>query len=198
MAGNGLRQISPTLDGIAPDHRKRYEFASEFVMNENVLDAACGCGYGSSILARTAKFVRAIDKDHDACMYGMAHYKSDNVSYITGDITSNAFTSVGNFDTIVSFETIEHVENPELLLKVFASLGNHLIASVPNESVLPFDKQRFPFHYRHFTAEQLEELLTNSGWAIQQWYTQHDKWTGDIVEGKEGRTLIVMAIKVGD
>lgn len=41
-------QSDPAL--IRADHTGRYRFASKLVSG-NVLDAACGCGYGSHILA---------------------------------------------------------------------------------------------------------------------------------------------------
>lgn len=39
------------------EHINRYVFASNFVMNKIVLDVACGTGYGSNCLLKSAKMV---------------------------------------------------------------------------------------------------------------------------------------------
>src|SRR5437588_6159164 len=45
------------------EHRHRYEFARELCREMRVLDLCCGSGYGSELLAESAKAVIGIDND---------------------------------------------------------------------------------------------------------------------------------------
>jgi len=49
----------PGMEGaeIGYEHLHRYAFATQFVRNKRVLDLASGEGYGSHLLAKTAKQV---------------------------------------------------------------------------------------------------------------------------------------------
>src|SRR5690606_2365164 len=72
----------------------------------------------------------------------------------------------GEHDVVVAFEVLEHLEHPERALAALAPVTRHLLASVPNQAVLPFDKGRFPWHVRHYTAAELVALLEGSGWRV--------------------------------
>jgi hypothetical protein len=48
---DGERQVAPTLEGIRRDHVARYEWAARRLKGR-VLDACCGIGYGTQILAK--------------------------------------------------------------------------------------------------------------------------------------------------
>ena len=100
------RQQSPSLSGIHPGHLERYFFAAKQVRG-TVLDAACGCGYGSKIMWDSGAFVTGIDLEKDAIHYARTHYPGPE--YILADVT----TFRGVYDCVVSFETMEHLPNPE-------------------------------------------------------------------------------------
>jgi 2-polyprenyl-3-methyl-5-hydroxy-6-metoxy-1,4-benzoquinol methylase len=59
------RQWGETVSEIKTDHVKRYELAAKYAKGR-VLDAACGCGYGSSILYAMGTEVVAVDASADA------------------------------------------------------------------------------------------------------------------------------------
>ena len=66
----GERQVAPTLDGFREDHLARYHFAAQRLAGKKVVDAGCGVGYGSfilaeagcNVLARTGTSVRVTGK----------------------------------------------------------------------------------------------------------------------------------------
>lgn len=92
-------------------HINRYFFASKIVKGKTVLDVACGVGYGSSHLAkRGAKFVVGGDYSKDALEYAKTHYEKMNLEFIRLDARSLPLRN-DCFDVIVSFETIEHLDN---------------------------------------------------------------------------------------
>lgn len=95
------------------EHWHRYIFAKQFVNNKNVLDIACGEGYGTSLIAESAKFVTAVDIDKETIESATAKYKRQNLKFIRGNVTSIPINGEKVFDVIVSFETIEHVNEED-------------------------------------------------------------------------------------
>ena len=51
---------------MAAEHYQRYRLAAQLVKGKKVLDAACGEGYGSSLLAEEAEEVTGLDIDKEA------------------------------------------------------------------------------------------------------------------------------------
>ena len=56
------------------EHWHRYVFARAFVRGKRVLDAACGEGYGSALLADEAASVVGIDVDAAAIQHARSRY----------------------------------------------------------------------------------------------------------------------------
>ena len=203
----GERQVATDIDQIAKDHIKRYEFAADYIENEmdiqaQVLDAACGNGYGSYVIAlNTGAQVTGLEISQDAVDCAVQHYsladltRYEKVDFVDGSIPHSKHES-GMYDCIVCFETLEHMAKPEILLQKFLEVGNTMICSVPNEDVVPYEHANHPFHFRHYTVEKFEELLNDCGWRVTEWFTQYSKQEGDVYEADDGKTLIVVAEKV--
>src|SRR5687768_15184340 len=66
------------------EHWHRYLFAAGFVAGKAVLDVACGEGYGSDLLARTAARVVGVDVAADAVDHAARLYRRDNLSFRRG------------------------------------------------------------------------------------------------------------------
>ena len=179
----GERQVSPTVNGVRLDHVNRYKWVVQY-LNGTVLDAACGIGYGSKIMAESGLRVRAIDVDREAIDYAGAYYNHSGIDYQCVDIRNAApFLS----DNTVAFEMIEHVPDPLPFLK---RIKGNLFASVPNEDVFPY--LNYKYHYRHYTKQEFCDLLTEAGFTVTRWFGQ----IGDEVEpNANGRTLIAAAVK---
>src|SRR6266702_5532763 len=99
-------------------HLSRYEFASEYCFGKNVADIACGTGYGSKMLSikGQAASVVGIDNCPEAVSYASIEHSSPNVRYVNTSATDTGLAS-GAIDILVSFETIEHVQDDQALLK---------------------------------------------------------------------------------
>lgn len=187
----GGRQVAPTVDGIRADHVNRYRWAAEKLCGAGkVFDAACGVGYGSSLLAEVVGDVVGFDIDANAIDYANEHYAANGALFVVGDVTGLR----GLADAVVSFETIEHIEDDRGLLEAFGRASDRLLASVPNQAVVPHDPKRNPHHVRHYAQDEFRDLLTATGWRPVRWFTQHGK-TGDVVSGADGWTLIVEAMR---
>lgn len=181
------RQHGKTLNKIAPDHISRYLWAAEFLKRRlecgRILDIACGTGYGSYLLAQGGFHVDAVDISEKARRFQEKYYAHPNVRFILGDALT---VPLGRYDAIISFETIEHIEKPHKLIERFDA--PIVIVSVPNEAVNPYNKEDFPYHFRHYCKEELDFLLPGK----KTWFTQHGKWEDfGVTEGDDGKVLIV-------
>ena len=177
------RQVVSKLSKIHPGHFARYKFAMSRVSGY-VLDAACGVGYGSYMLSNVAECV-GVDIERQAIEYAIQYYPGPE--YRIADVTEPQ----GAFDWVVSFETIEHLKEPEKALRAFRE-SDKLIISTPNEELYPFrqeqhNESKYP-HIRHYTPDQFEELLTGCGWKVKERHGQVTKLS-DVSRGT-GKFLV--------
>src|SRR5690242_18625506 len=90
------------------EHVARYMLARNWVADGRVLDAGCGSGYGSALLAETAKEVIGVDLSAEALAYAGAHYKAPHLSFQQGDCGKLPLGEA-ELDWVVAFEVIEHL-----------------------------------------------------------------------------------------
>lgn len=184
------RQWGKSLYAIQQDHVVRYDFAAKYAKGR-ILDAACGCGYGSSLLAQKG-VVTGVDSYKKAIDWANHHFLSD-VEYLHARIEDEPWK--GRFETVVSLETIEHLKDPVPALEAFrrACVGS-FIASVPNEERYPFLAETFARddspHYRHYTPEEFDSLLKAHGFTVKERMSQISKSKPQVRPGTDGRFLI--------
>ncbi|MCY9664840.1 glycosyltransferase [Paenibacillus alginolyticus] len=149
---------------IKVEHLQRYLSITELVKGKIVLDAACGEGYGSSILSDTASKVIGIDISDETIQHARTSYIKENLSFQTASI-ENLPIENHSMDVIVSFETIEHVNETlqKTFLKEIKRVLKHdgiLIISTPNKHIYS-DLRNYqnPFHIKEFYKEELNEFL---------------------------------------
>ncbi len=154
----------PTVSEVADKRAAclaRYVFAEKFIKGRTVCDVACGTGYGSSYLARTAKQVVGIDISIEAIDWAQKHFGADNVTFLKADVIES-WPVQGRFDVVTSFETMEHVKPPERFLDLINEHllpGATLLLSVPNgprDLLNHSDNHR---HLQHFSDVELKSLI---------------------------------------
>lgn len=91
------------------EHLQRYYSIKDLVKGKIVVDAACGEGYGSFIMSETAEKVYGVDISVEAVSVATAKYTNSNLKFIKGSIEALPFEE-NSVDVLVSFETIEHVD----------------------------------------------------------------------------------------
>lgn len=152
------------------DHLRRYLLAQQYVAGHYVLEVACGTGYGADMLRRGhALEVFSLDISLPALRY--AQRLRPVGTYACADALDLPLGRQ-SFDIIVSFETLEHLPNPQRFLQEALRVlrpGGIMILSTPNRAVVsagsstPFS----PYHAYEPTLEELRSLLTTSGWQIE-------------------------------
>lgn len=145
------------------EHWHRYVFAQPFAQARRVLDAACGEGYGSALLADAAASVVGVDIAEDAVAHARSRYPDRaNLRFERGDCTALAAADA-SFDLVVSFETLEHVAAQEALIAGFARVLTQdgvLIVSSPDKRVYSdVSGFRNEFHVRELYRDELLALL---------------------------------------
>lgn len=200
VANVGERQAKDNLKDIRADHVGRYKFACDYVKpTDKVLDAACGVGYGSYLIAKTVKGAQltAVDISDEALAYGKKFYKHKNVQYLNADITKLPLPE-GSFDVVTTFETIEHIDDDNAIIAAFFKAlkpGGVLLGSTPNEDLIPHSPELNPYHFRHHTQATLTKLLTDNGFVDVQGFGQPDRHAETVEPGWNGLFHIVVARK---
>lgn len=147
------------------EHFQRYYSILPLVNNKLVLDAACGEGYGSSIIAYAAKKVTGIDIDRDAITRAEERYSiPGKIDFLQQSVEKLSFPDKC-MDVVVSFETIEHL--PEEIQLHFLSEAARvlkedgiLVMSTPNKEIYSdlYNYQN-EFHIKEFYKNEFRDFL---------------------------------------
>lgn len=181
---NGMRRMAAGLPraeeavwpGVRNDlfvaHESVYHFAAPFAAGRRVLDAACGTGYGSHILACAgAAQVLGVDLNARRVAYASRHFRRSNLGYSVRDCQALELPS-RSFDFIVSSNTLEHLADPGRFLACAADLltdGGHLLVTVPpvlSEADIAVHAGN-RYHTSPLSVRGWAELFERSGWSYR-------------------------------
>jgi SAM-dependent methyltransferase len=139
-------------------HLVVYEWIAQRVHGRKVVDLACGEGYGSAVLARTAQSVTGVDANPEAFEHARAKYTQ--VAFERNMIE----LWQGDVDCVVFLQTIEHIQDPDAMLAHVRELiepGGVAYISTPNVLTLaPKGAERSgnPWHVREYKPGEYREL----------------------------------------
>jgi SAM-dependent methyltransferase len=161
-----------TEPGVVALHLKRYAFAEPWCTGRDVLDVACGAGYGTAALADAARSVVGGDIDEGAIAYAARRYARPNVRFEVVDAQSFPYAAA-SFDTVCSFETIEHLDRPEALVREAARVlrpdGTWLVSTPQADETTHTPAN--PYHRVEFARGDFLTLL-EQGFAQVELYGQ--------------------------
>jgi len=143
-------------------HLVVYEWIREQVAGLEVIDMACGEGYGSAVLAGRAAQVVGVDANPEAHEHARLRYSGPNVRFARDLVETFAEPA----DAVVFLQTIEHVQNPDEILERFkaltaASAAPAVYVSTPNLLTLApegAEKSENPWHVKEYRAAEFRAL----------------------------------------
>lgn len=171
ITGNGERVVEAIPDLVFQAHLSIYQHASQFVAGKRVVDAGCGTGYGTYLLAQSgAVSVEGVDVSEAAIAYCKAHYRLPNLSFRVADLQTVSFEP-GSLDFAFSSNAAEHLADVDMFFRAIhralAPDGLFYLAVPPivNQLLLE-DNLKNPYH--------LSNLFT------RHWITKLDRYFEDI------------------
>jgi len=175
---------------IYMEHLNRYIFAGQFAANKVVLDIACGTGYGSSLLKdKGAGAVIGIDISEQTVEYCRKKFSSGNMSFVVGSASRMPLKD-NSIDVVVSFETIEHLNEGDQQLFVMEIQrvlrpDGVLIMSTPNVSRTG---HKNAFHIKELSYEEYRKLLSDK-FGNTVYYYQDNVRANYILSGENVNAL---------
>jgi 2-polyprenyl-3-methyl-5-hydroxy-6-metoxy-1,4-benzoquinol methylase len=205
---DGVPPLSLTGERTLPDvpeenywfqrHLAVYRWIAERVGGLDVVDMACGEGYGTAELARRAARVTGVDANPEAFEHARLKYTRPGISFERDLVQSWS----GDRDAVVFLQTIEHVENPKELLDHLRSLASTVYVSTPNVLTLApegAEKSGNPWHVKEYRADEFRALCERTFDRVEllglfharkllahQWAIENARW--DDVHARLGIT----------
>jgi SAM-dependent methyltransferase len=183
FGGCGLDQIDPFDPKDSNLWRKaeylgRYLFAADFLRQYRpniVADISCGMGYGTSELCDIARTVIGVDHSLKLIEAASKMGKNPNAVFLRKDLDSDELTpdiAEGSIGAVISFETLEHLVDPNRAMSQFARIlrpGGFLVCSVPNVLYESGDSAGLPRNRSHkqwFRFESLSRMVEGQGMRV--------------------------------
>jgi len=160
-------------DIVFPREVTRYQYASQNLLGTKVLEIGCSSGYGIQFFPKNIDYTGL---DYDPIIIDVAKeqdwgYKAN---FVNADINN---VNMLNYDTIVAFEVIEHLDNGLEVVEILKKYCKRLLITVPMNEPFGFwgphhrlhglNESHFPgfkFHYINETGaiSDTPERITQS------------------------------------
>ena len=150
-----------TSDSIVSDNPihqrllKAYYLGRDYIQGD-LLELGCGEGRGVDLLAPLANSYTALDKIQEVIDKLAAAYP--DLTFQQAVFPPMDTLPDNAFDTVVSFQVIEHIKKDKLFLQEIHRVlkpGGRALITTPN---IKKTLTRNPWHVREYTAQQLEAL----------------------------------------
>jgi SAM-dependent methyltransferase len=134
-------------------HRAAYEVALQHAESRRVIDVGSGSGHGTVLLGNGFPNAVGIDR-----VLPDRTNRRDGVQFMLGDLRALPLARA-SFDLVVSFQVIEHLEDPTFYVDALAGLlrpDGLAIVTTPN--ILTSDGVN-PYHVHEYRADELARCL---------------------------------------
>jgi SAM-dependent methyltransferase len=175
----GVPPLSLTGERTLPDvpeenywfrrHLTVYRWIAERCRGLDVVDMACGEGYGTDVLATRAARVTGVDANPEAHEHARLKYSRPGVRFVRDLVDGYSEPC----DAVVFLQTIEHVTDPERVLEHFRGMlrpGGMAFVSTPNVLTLApegAEKSGNPWHVKEYRAEEFRALCESEFDRVQ-------------------------------
>lgn len=160
------------------EHKQRYSFFAPRCRGLDVLDAACGVGYGTALIAKGgARSVVGADISNEAIDYASKHFAQPNTHFIQTDVERLSLPSKV-FDAVISFETIEHLKRPSVFLEQVCSVlrpNGLFICSTPNRDFFGRGSVQNPHHLNEMSFDEFSGLFSEYFEIEERYHQSHSE-----------------------
>ncbi len=146
-------------DDLLHEHVSRYRFACSFAVGKRCLDAGCGMGYGTALLAQSAAAAVGVDVDPGTVLLARESNRLPGLNFSVSDVRALPFAD-GHFELSVSFEVVEHLDDWRHFLRELARVTAHrgiALVSTPNRDYYAMSRGESgpnPFHVHEFDCSE--------------------------------------------
>ena len=157
LTNNYERAVFLKGDPVFPRETQRYEWASKNLVGNYILEIGCSTGYGTQFFPETMNY---LGLDYDPIIISVANEQKWNVNCFFQQADINSFELL-NYDTIIAFEVIEHLDNG---LEIANKLKQHckrLLLTVPYNEPKGFWGEHHKLHglnESHFEGFEFEYI----------------------------------------
>ncbi len=197
---NGQRYLPGMKGAIALEHLHRYALACRFAKGKNVLDIACGEGYGAMMLAGVAQRVIGVDISPEAIIHAAGKYGRDNLDFNVGSCAEIPLKEA-SVDLVVCFETIEHHDRHEAMMREFVRVlrrdGLCIISSPDKYAYSDVPRYRNPFHVKELYRDEFERLVSHFFENVETYGQRVIYGSGIFVDKNVGRYMHFVSVDEG-
>lgn len=136
-------------------HIERYCLARKFLFGD-VLDVACGVGYGAYLISKNPDITKVDGYDLNATAIRSANlnFGSENVKFFESDMS----VIQGSYDCLLSLETIEHLDDPREIENLARRCGvKEILLSFPNKKTTHYNR----FHKWDITLADIQIIFSD-------------------------------------
>lgn len=195
-----------TLPGVPEEnywfrrHEVVYRLAAVALAGRDVLDVGCGEGYGTALLARTARSAVGVELVPAVHAHAVATYPE--AAFLCADLCDLPLPDA-SVDAVVSFQVVEHLPDIGRSLAEVARVlrpGGAFWCATPNRLTFTpgSDTPVNPFHVIEFAPEELRALLGRR-FAVETLLGVRHGAGLQAIEAREGRSFpdLVLAAPPG-
>jgi SAM-dependent methyltransferase len=146
-------------------HSLSYRFAERYTEGRDVLDYGCGSGYGCARIAAGARRTVGVDVSPKAIEAARRDYHASCLEFMTIEAGQALPFPAASFDTVLSFQVIEHVSDAAHYLSEARRVlrpGGHLVLVTPDRRtrLLPAQRPWNRWHVTEYSERALRRALS--------------------------------------
>jgi len=142
LSNNYERAVFLKGDTVFPRERQRYEWANQQILGPTLFELGCTTGYGSQFFPKEIQYT-GIDYDPIIVDVAKDQHWDSNCQFLYGNINTY---NLANYDTIVAFEVIEHLDNGLEIVNKLKQHCKRLLITVPHNEPKGFWGEHHKLH----------------------------------------------------
>ena len=142
LSNNYERAVFLKGDIVFPRETQRYIWANQNLYGNSILEIGCSTGYGSQFFPQQIEY---IGLDYDPIIISVANEQNWGTNRYFEQADINQYKLL-NYDTIIAFEVIEHLDNGLEIVKLLQKHCKVLLITVPHNEPKGFWGEHHKLH----------------------------------------------------